>query len=150
MKLSSEAFKHNGTIPIKYTCQGEDINPPFTIDDIPSGTKTLALIMDDPDVPAHIRKDKMWVHWVIFNMSPETRIIKEGVSPPGIYGQNTDRENAYMGPCPPDREHRYFFKLYALDITLPLPAGATKEHLLVAMEGHILAQCELIGRYEKS
>lgn len=150
MKLSSEAFKPNGKIPSKYTCQGQDINPPLEISDVPEGTKSLALIMDDPDVPERIRKDRMFVHWVIFNIDPKTRTIKENIPTIGILGQNTGGMSRYMGPCPPDKEHRYFFKLYALDTMLSLAAGATKEQLLKTMEGHILAQCELIGRYEKT
>jgi Raf kinase inhibitor-like YbhB/YbcL family protein len=150
MKLSSEAFKQNGKIPSKYTCQGLDINPPLAISDAPAGAKTLALIMDDPDVPERIRKDRMFVHWVVFNIDPKTHAIKEGATALGTLGQNTGKMNRYMGPCPPDKEHRYFFKLYALDRTIALEEGATKEQLLKAMEGHILAQCELIGRYEKT
>jgi Raf kinase inhibitor-like YbhB/YbcL family protein len=149
MKLSSEAFKPNGKIPTKYTCQGLDINPPLDITDVPENTQSLALIMDDPDVPERIRKDRMWVHWVAFNIDPKTRNIKEGIPSLGIIGKNTGGMNRYMGPCPPDREHRYFFKLYALDRKLDLHEGATKEELLKTMEGHILAQCELIGRFEK-
>lgn len=150
MKLSSPAFKQNGKIPSKYTCQGLDISPPLEITDIPQEAKSLALIMDDPDVPERIRKDKMWVHWVAFNIDPKTQSIKEGIPTLGTLGQNTGGMNRYMGPCPPDKEHRYFFKVYALDKMLTLKEGITKEQLLKAMEGHILAQCELIGRFEKS
>jgi Raf kinase inhibitor-like YbhB/YbcL family protein len=150
VKLSSKAFKNNGAIPSKYTCQGIDINPPLDILDVPDGAKSLALIMDDPDVPERIRKDRMFVHWVAFNIDPDTRAIKEGVPTLGTLGQNTGGMSRYMGPCPPDREHRYFFKLYALDTTLSLTEGATKEEVLKAMNGHILAQAELMGRYEKS
>jgi Raf kinase inhibitor-like YbhB/YbcL family protein len=150
MKLSSEAFKQNGKIPSKFTCQGLDINPPLEISDVPENTQSLTLIMDDPDVPERIRKDRMWVHWVTFNIDPQTRTIKEGISTLGTIGQNTGGMSRYMGPCPPDKEHRYFFKLYALDCMLPLKEGATKEEVLKAMEGHILAQSELIGRFEKS
>ena len=150
MKLSSQAFKHNDKIPSKYTCQGQDINPPLEIAEVPEGTKSLALIMDDPDVPERVRKDKMWVHWVAYNIDPKTRAIKENIPTLGTLGKNTGGMNRYMGPCPPDKEHRYFFKLYALDTMLSLKDGATKDELLKAMEGHILAQCELIGRFEKA
>lgn len=150
MKLSSPAFKHNESIPSKYTCQGLDISPPLEITDVPAAAKALALIVDDPDVPVQKRKDRMWVHWVVFNIDPKLRSLKEGIPDLGLLGQNTDGMNRYMGPCPPDKEHRYFFKLYALEAMLELAEGATKEELLHAMEGHILAQCELIGRYEKS
>jgi len=150
MKLSSEVFKHNGAIPSKYTCQGLDINPPLEITDVPTGAKSLALIMDDPDVPERIRKDRMFVHWVVFNIDPAIAKIKEGIPTLGKLGQNTGGMSRYTGPCPPDKEHRYYFKLYALDTTLSLPEGISKEQLLHAMEGHILAQTELMGRYEKS
>ncbi len=149
MKVSSSAFKHNGKIPQKYTCQGVDTNPPLTIDEVPAGTKTLALIMDDPDVPRTLRKDGMFVHWVAYNIEPTMKTIEEGTLSLGTLGQNTGGMNRYMGPCPPDREHRYFFKIYALDTKLDLAPGASKEQLLKAMEGHILAQAELIGLYEK-
>jgi len=150
MKLSSEAFKPNGKIPNKYTCQGLDINPPLEITEVPAETKSLALIMDDPDVPERIRKDKLFVHWVAFNIDPKIRTIKEGIPTLGTLGQNSGGMSRYTGPCPPDKEHRYFFKLYALDTQLELAEGVTKEQLLKEMEGHILAQCELIGRFEKS
>lgn len=150
MKLSSPAFKEGETIPRKYTCQGVDINPPLVISDVPPNTKTIALIMDDPDVPAKVRRDQMWVHWVAYGIDPKTTEIPEGVSSLGIPGKNTGGQNRYMGPCPPDREHRYFFKLYALDNELSLNEGATKEELLEAMEGHILDETELMGRYEQT
>ena len=149
MKLSSKAFKHNEQIPRQYTCQGVDISPPLTIEGVPSGAKSLVLIMDDPDVPESRRKDRMWVHWVVFNIDPTTKTIEEGVPTLGTLGQNTGGMNRYMGPCPPDKEHRYFFKLYALGTTLSLPEGVTKEQVLQAIDGHIIAQCELMGRYEK-
>lgn len=150
MKLSSEAFKHNGSIPSKYTCQGLDINPPLEFIDVPPNAKSLALIMDDPDVPERIRKDRLWVHWVAFNIDPKTRKVEEGAPSLGTLGQNTGGMNRYMGPCPPDKEHRYFIKLYALDTQLNVREGVSKEELLKAMDGHILAQAELMGRYEKT
>ena len=150
MKLSSEAFEHNGSIPPKYTCVGLDISPPLSFEDVPSEAKSLVIIMDDPDVPKQLRADGMWVHWVLYNVDPETRSIPEGMADLGILGKNTGGLNRYMGPCPPDGEHRYFFKLYALDAMLKIPEGATKEQLLKAMEGHILAQSELMGRFDKS
>lgn len=150
MKIISPAFKHGARIPALYTCQGEDINPALEISDIPQEAKSLALIMDDPDVPESVRKDRMWVHWVVYNIDPRTQKIAENTPPFATYGKNTAHQVAYMGPCPPDREHRYFFKLYALDTKLALKEGATKEELLKAMEGHILAETELMGRYVKS
>lgn len=149
MELRSPAFKQGETIPQKYSCQGDDINPPLQITNVPKEAKSLALIMDDPDVPVQIRPDRMWVHWVVYEIDPQTKEIKEGATPPGIQGKNTAGQNRYMGPCPPDREHRYFFKLYALNTHLNLKGGATKEQLLEAMKGHILEEAELMGLYEQ-
>ncbi len=150
MKISSPAFQNNGSIPPKYTCQGKNVSPPLEFYDIPQGAKSLALIMEDPDVPCCVRADCMYDHWIIFNIPPSTRQLAEHTTPPGIQGSNTSGQNRYTGPCPPDREHRYFFKLYALDCTLNLTTGASKTDLESAMQGHILAQAQLIGRYEKS
>lgn len=149
MKLSSPAFDHEGSIPRKYSCQGEDINPPLEITGVPKEAKTLALIMDDPDVPEWVRKDRMWVHWVVYNINPSLKKIEENAKPFGTLGKNTAGQKQYMGPCPPDREHRYFFKLYALDTMLELREGATKEELLKAMEGHIIGESQVMGRYLK-
>lgn len=146
MKLTSPAFKNGGKIPQKYTCQGEDTSPPLEIQEVPQGTKTLALLMDDPDVPLSLRPDGMWVHLVVYNIDSNIRVVEENARI-GTYGFNTDGRRKYMGPCPPDREHRYFFKLFALDTALG--AISTKEELLKAMEGHILAQAELMGTYVK-
>ena len=150
MKLLSAAFDHNGFIPRKYTCQGANINPPLKIEEVPENTASLALIMDDPDVPLTLRPDGLYVHWIVFNISPMLSLIEEAAPPIGTHGQNTEGSNRYLGPCPPDREHRYFFKLYALDIKLDVDAGITKDELLKAMEGHILEHAELMGRYNKS
>jgi Raf kinase inhibitor-like YbhB/YbcL family protein len=151
MKLTSSAFTHGGSIPSKYTCDGENLNPPLQISDLPPGTKSVALIVDDPDVPVSVRKDRMWVHWVHFNIPvAKTIIIEEDSTPAGISGKSTGGELGYQGPCPPDREHRYFFKAYALDTLLTLAQGATKEQLEKAMSGHILASAELIGRYNRT
>lgn len=150
MKLTSPIFHHLASIPEKYTCEGKNINPPLQFTDVPPQTVSLVLIMDDPDVPPSIRKDRMWVHWVVYNIPPYTPGIEEGVSsPPGIQGQGTGGMHHYMGPCPPDREHRYFFKLYALDTMLPLKPGATKEDVEATMKGHVIEQAELIGLYCK-
>lgn len=147
MKLSSSAFKNEGSIPSVYTCDGKDINPPLEIHDVPSETRSLVLIMDDPDVPTFVRPDHMWVHWVIYDMPPDTRLLKENSKPPGIQGTGTGGKERYEGPCPPDREHRYFFKLYALKSVLKLKPGATKEQVEAAMQGLILQKAELMGRY---
>jgi Raf kinase inhibitor-like YbhB/YbcL family protein len=150
MKLRSPAFKHGAKIPAKYTCDGENISPPLTISDVPSETKSLALIMEDPDVPKNIRKDGMWDHWVVFDMPGDLREIREGEEPEGTHGIGTGENLSYFGPCPPDREHRYFFRLYALDMEFSLPEKATKQEVEKAMESHILSKAELMGTYERS
>ncbi len=149
MKLTSPAFQEGGKIPSKYTCEGENINPELQIDGVPIQAKSLVLIVDDPDVPEFVRKDRMYDHWVVFNISPTTTRIPENSQPDGIPGKNTSGSLKYIGPCPPDREHRYFFKLYALDIELTLPRGSAKCEVENAIKQHILAQTQLMGRYEK-
>ena len=149
MKLSSSAFEEGGKIASKYTCDGDNINPSLEISDLPSGTKSIALIMEDPDVPKNLRADGMWDHWIVFNIPPDTSEIPEGKEPPGTHGEGTSGNQNYNGPCPPDREHRYFFKLFALDSTLELKEKAKKPELEKAMEGHILEKAELMGTYER-
>ncbi|MBS0621274.1 MAG: YbhB/YbcL family Raf kinase inhibitor-like protein [Verrucomicrobia bacterium] len=149
MQLTSPAFTSQGKIPSLYTCDGKDINPELHIAEVPKDAKSLVLLMDDPDVPKSVRADQMWDHWVLFNLPPTTTRIPENASPNGISGRNTGGSLGYQGPCPPDREHRYFFKLYALDCTLSLPPGSTKKEVLHAMEGHILAEAHLMGKYER-
>jgi Raf kinase inhibitor-like YbhB/YbcL family protein len=149
MELSSSAFKDGGKIPSVYTCDGKDINPPLEIKGVPAEARSLVLIMDDPDVPAFVRKDQMWVHWVIYDMPPATRMLKENAAPPGIQGKGTEKQQ-YQGPCPPDREHRYFFKLYALKSLLKLKPGATKEQVEPAMKGLIIKETVLMGRYVRT
>lgn len=149
MKLTSTAFQQEGRIPQKYTCDGAGINPPLTISDIPAGTASLVLIMDDPDVPKSIRQDGIWDHWIIFNIPASTTQIAEGKEPSGTHGIGTGKNTEYYGPCPPDGEHHYFFNLYALDTLLDLPRGSTKKQVIQTMEGHILAKAILIGRYKR-
>lgn len=152
MKLTSTAFQHQGKISREYTCDGGDIIPPLQFADVPKNAKSLVLIMDDPDIPDVVKKKfsiQVWDHWIVFNIPSETRAIQEGKTPQGVLGKNTGGKNAYAGPCPPDREHRYFFKLYALDTTLSLPAGSTKTEVEAAMRGHILEQATLIGKYNR-
>lgn len=149
MKLTSTAFEHQGKIPSQYTCDGANINPPLIISEVPAQAKSLALIMDDPDVPKRLRQDGMWDHWIVFNIPPTLTEVKEGEEPEGIHGLGTSGNLDYFGPCPPDREHRYFFKLYALDSQLNLPPKATKQQVEKAMQGHILAQAELMGKYQR-
>jgi Raf kinase inhibitor-like YbhB/YbcL family protein len=142
MKLTSPAFENNKSIPSKYTCQGEDINPALVIEGIPEGTKSLALIVDDPDAPMG-----MWVHWVVYDIALIPRIDENSI--PGKQGINDFRRKDYGGPCPPSGTHRYFFKLYALDQELGLDEGINKKGLEKAMQAHILQKAELIGLYKK-
>ena len=144
MKVTSSAFSEGQTIPAKYTCDGSDVIPPLDFDDIPPRAVTLALIMDDPDAPMGT-----WDHWVIWNMPPQQRHVAEGKVPQGIVGRNSWKKNAWGGPCPPDREHRYFFKVYALDRQLDIPPNSTKKDLERAMEGHIIEEAQLMGRYDR-
>lgn len=147
MKLISRVFKQGQSIPSIYTCDGKGWNPPLEISQVPENAKSLVLIMEDPDVPQSIRADQLYVHWVIYDIPPDTKTIAEHTTPPGIQGKGTNGQTAYMGPCPPDREHRYFFKLYALDTKLNLPKGQTKTEVEKKMQGHIIATAELMGKY---
>jgi Raf kinase inhibitor-like YbhB/YbcL family protein len=142
MKITSPEFKHNGPIPAKFTCQGEDINPELIIEDVPQAARSLALIMDDPDAPMGT-----WVHWVVYDIAVGSRIEQGSI--PGKQGSNDFGRKDYGGPCPPSGRHRYFFKLYALDRQLNLPEGISKEDLEKAMQGRILDKTELIGLYKK-
>ena len=145
VKITSPAFKQRERIPPKYTCDGMDVNPPLTIENVPLKAKSLALIVDDPDAPRGT-----WVHWVLWNVDPGTREVKEQSIPTGAtQGVNDFGNRDYGGPCPPSGTHRYFFKLYALDTALTLGPDATKAALEVAMKGHILAEAEIIGLYER-
>lgn len=144
LTLKSSAFEHNGFIPRKYTCQGEDINPPLIISGVSPEAKSLVLIMDDPDAPMGT-----WIHWTVWNIPPTTPEIGENSKPEGIEGVTSFGKPGYGGPCPPSGTHRYFFKLYALDITLDLPTSAKKEDLEKTMAGHILDRAELVGLYKK-
>lgn len=146
MKLTSSAFSEGRIIPSLYTCEGKNVPPPLEISAAPLAAKSLVLLMDDPDVPKTLRADGMYDHWVLFNIPSSTQRIEKHL---GITGRNTSGRNEYTGPCPPDREHRYFFKLYALDTKLSLREGASKAEVEQAMQGHILSQCQLMGRYEK-
>jgi Raf kinase inhibitor-like YbhB/YbcL family protein len=153
LTLTSPAFKPGAAMPSQYGCEGEDISPPLAWDGVPAGTKSLALVLDDPDAPDPKAPKRVWVHWVLYNLPPETRELAAGADtaglPPGTaHGVNDSKKAAYNGPCPPIGRHRYFHKLYALDTTLDL-AHATKPELEAAMKGHVLAQAELIGTYQK-
>ena len=142
MKLSSPAFEPNGSIPQKYTCDGENINPPLHFGDVPENAKSMALIVDDPDAPSGT-----FVHWVVFNMPVVDKINEDTV--PGNQGVNDFNKQEYGGPCPPSGEHRYFFKAYALDQEPVLGENATKHDLEKVMRGHILDKAELVGLYSR-
>ena len=151
-QIESPAFQENSEIPGKYACDGEDLSPPLAWREVPQGTKSFALIADDPDAPVGT-----WVHWVIYNLPPEAQELAEGLPktekfPEGSeQGVNDFRRVGYDGPCPPPGPaHRYFFKLYALDAVLQLPPQAEKSEVLTAAQGHILAQAELVGRYQRN
>jgi Raf kinase inhibitor-like YbhB/YbcL family protein len=150
MELKSSAFTAGEMIPQKYTCDGPDVSPPLSWSDVPAGAKSLALIADDPDAPMGT-----WVHWVAWNIPPNARGLEEGVPkrdslPNGMKQGTTDfRSIGYGGPCPPSGTHRYFFKLYALDTSLNLPPSTTKKDLEKALQGHLLQQVELMGKYAR-
>ena len=144
MKLTSPEFNNGDAIPKKYTCDGIDVNPPLDISFVPKDTKSLVLIVDDPDAPSGV-----WDHWIKFNIKPTTSFIAEGDENFGVSGKGTSGKLSYMGPCPPDKEHRYNFTLYAVDIELPFKQGAAKNELLNSMKDHILAETTLLGRYSR-
>jgi Raf kinase inhibitor-like YbhB/YbcL family protein len=150
IKITSSTFEDGGMIPAKYTCDGADVSPPLQWDTVPEGTRSIALICDDPDAPMGT-----WVHWVLFNLHAETNELAEDIPADKILpdgakqGVSDFGRIGYGGPCPPSGTHRYFFKIYALDTELGLEAGANKRQLLKAMEGHILAQGQLIGKYKR-
>lgn len=145
MTIKSLAFNNGKSIPSQYTCDGEDTSPQLMFSDVPAGAKSLALIMDDPDSPTGI-----WTHWLLWNISPTTKEIGEGKIPRGaVQGETTFGASRYGGPCPGKGNHRYFFKLYALDTILNIKVGAEKEALVDAMKGHILTETEMYGWYER-
>ena len=145
MTIESTAFKNEEEIPSKYTCDGEAINPPLTIKNVPENAKSLTLIVDDPDAPSGT-----WDHWILWNIPKEVMQIAEGSTPMGaVVGKNSSGENSYGPPCPPSGAHRYYFRLYALDTPLNLSSNSNSDDLRGAMEGHILAEAELMGRYQR-
>ena len=153
--LNSSAFEPNGPIPAKYTCEGEDVSPALTWSGVPSGAKSLSLIVDDPDAPDPAAPKMTWVHWVLYDVPPSAQGLPEaaGVNslPRGTReGLNDWKRKGYGGPCPPIGRHRYFFKLYALDTDLGDLGEPTKARLKKAMAGHILGEVQLIGTYQKS
>jgi Raf kinase inhibitor-like YbhB/YbcL family protein len=152
--LSSPAFANNGAIPKQYTCEGADISPPLNWSTAPQGTKTFALIVDDPDAPDPRAPKMTWVHWVIQNIPADAQSLPEGAAERGmpagaVQGLNDWRRAGYGGPCPPIGRHRYFHKLYAVDTVLSVLDHPTKAQLLNALKGHVLAEAQLIGTYQK-
>jgi Raf kinase inhibitor-like YbhB/YbcL family protein len=154
LTIASPAFPHQGEIPGLFTCQGDDRSPPLVWSGTPAGTKSFVLIVDDPDAPDPAAPKMTYVHWVLYNLPAESTSLAEGVRetalPPGTHGGLNDwRRTGYGGPCPPIGRHRYFFKLYALDTGLPDLNRPAKPALLKAMEGHVLAEAQLMGTYQK-
>lgn len=145
MKMTSPAFVDGKPIPSSFSCDGDDINPPLNIEGVPPEAKSLALVMDDPDAPGGV-----WVHWVLWNIDPATKLIAKGSVPQGAeQGVNSWERKKYGGPCPPSGTHRYYFRLFALKDWLKLPAASTRKELDRAMQGKILARCELFGTFSR-
>ncbi len=155
LALSSPAFTQGAAIPALFTCEGRDVSPALDWTGVPEATKSLVLIVDDPDAPDPMAPKMTWVHWVLYNLPPTARGLAEAVAPkdlpPGTReGTNDSQRAGYGGPCPPIGRHRYFHKLYALDTVLPDLAAATKAQVETAMKGHVIAHAELMGTYQKS
>jgi Raf kinase inhibitor-like YbhB/YbcL family protein len=154
MKLTSPAFRHNDEIPALFTCEGDDISPPLAWTDLPADTKSLVLIVDDPDAPDPKSPQMTWVHWVLYNIPPDTHGLSQAVAsnelPSGtLEGINDWKRTGYGGPCPPVGRHRYFHKLYALDTSLPYLGMPTKAQVEEHMHGHIIEEIALVGTYQK-
>ncbi len=154
LKLTSAGFSSGGGIPSRYTCEGDDRSPPLAWSGVPDGARSLALIVDDPDAPDPSAPRMTWVHWVLYNIPPSAGSLPEAVAPAALpagtrEGLNDWKRTGYGGPCPPIGRHRYFHKLYALDALLPDLGRPTKAQLEKAMLGHVLAQAELTGTYQK-
>lgn len=152
LTIRSPAFSDGGTIPSRYTCEGEDLSPPLEFGGVPDGTRSLVLIVDDPDAPDPKAPKRIWVHWLVYNLAADTAALPEGASgsgmPPGAKeGVNDGGEVGYGGPCPPIGQHRYFHKVFALDRMLPDLGTPNRVELEKAMQGHVLASAELMGTY---
>lgn len=155
MILSTDAFTNNAEIPLDYTCEGEDVSPYLAWEGVPAEAKSLVLIVDDPDAPDPDAPKMTWVHWVLYNIPASAHELPQGIDAgelPGgtLQGMNDWRRTGYGGPCPPVGRHRYFYKLYALDEVLPDLGMPGKKELEEAMQGHIIAQAELVGTYKKT
>jgi Raf kinase inhibitor-like YbhB/YbcL family protein len=149
MYIVSIAFEDGDKIPKKYTCEGEGINPPFQIKEVPKEAKSITLLAWDSDVPLSAGTKGNWDHWIVFNISVDDVIIAEGVEPKGVHGVTTSKTHEYVPPCPPDREHRYFFKIYALDTLLTLSELATRADVERVMKKHIIDEAQIMGTYCK-
>lgn len=154
LTLTSSAFSEGGGIPPKYTCEGDDVSPPLAWSGVPAGTKSLVLIVDDPDAPNPEAPKMTWVHWVVFNLPPDSSRLPENADAAGYpasagVGRNDWKRTAYGGPCPPVGRHRYFHKLYALELELDRLEAPTKAEVEAAMQGHVLAEAHLVGTYKK-
>jgi Raf kinase inhibitor-like YbhB/YbcL family protein len=154
LTLRSTAFTEGGEIPIRHTCEGEDLSPPLAWSGVPAGARSLALVVDDPDAPDPAAPKMTWVHWILFDLAPSTPGLAEGLRhgalPPGTReGVNDWKRTGWGGPCPPIGRHRYYFKLYALDAELGDLGNPTKARLEAAMKGHVLEEARLMGTYEK-
>ena len=148
LSITSTAFAHQSGIPAQYTCQGADLSPPLAWSGAPAGTKSFALIVDDPDAPDPKAPKMTWVHWVLYDIGAGTASLAEGAKPSRV-GTNDWKKASWGGPCPPIGRHRYFFKLYALDVVLGDRGALTKPELEKVIEGHVLAKAELVGTYQK-
>jgi Raf kinase inhibitor-like YbhB/YbcL family protein len=151
MRLTSSAFEHNAAIPSRYTCEGDDVTPPLAWSEVPEGTRSFALIVDDPDAPDPAAPKVTWVRWVVYNLPPTLHRLTEAMPLPALarVGRNDWHHLRWGGPCPPIGRHRYFFKLYALDTLLPELTPPTKATLEAAMKNHVIGAAELIGTYER-
>jgi Raf kinase inhibitor-like YbhB/YbcL family protein len=154
MSILSTTFENGGEIPEIYTCEGDDISPPLSFSGVPEGARTLALIVDDPDAPDPNAPRTTWVHWVLYNLPADAAALAENAAQRGLpqgtkHGTNDWGRTGYGGPCPPVGRHRYFHKLYALDVQLPDLRAPTKKELERAMKGHVVAEASLIGTYQK-
>ena len=152
MTITSSAFAHDQPIPKLYTCEGKNISPPLAWRGVPAGAKSLVLIVDDPDAPDPAAPKMTWVHWVLYNLPVDSAGLAEAVQslPAGtLVGLNDSQRTGYGGPCPPIGRHRYFHKLFALDVVLPDLKKPTRQALEIAMKGHVIAEAQLVGTYQK-
>ncbi len=154
LTIRSSSFTDGAKIPVRHTCEGDDVSPALAFDGIPAGARSLALVVDDPDAPDPRAPTRVWVHWVLYDLPPDTRALPEGIGSAGLpkgarEGLNDWNRPGWGGPCPPIGSHRYFFRLYALDSVLGDLRRPNKAALLKAMKGHVLAEAQVMGTYEK-